>query len=152
MKYIPILICIFFMACQDTSSFESKIQTLEEQLAETTAKLSEAEKAIETTPGLIHSVFFWLNEGISEVDENAFLGGLKSLGAISSIQKMYIGPPGPTEERGVVDNSYSYALIVHFQDVEGHDAYQIDPIHLKFIEDHKDKWTKVVVYDNGMLE
>ena len=85
-------------------------------------------------------------------DENAFLGGLKSLGAISSIQKMYIGPPGPTEERGVVDNSYSYALIVHFQDVEGHDAYQIDPIHLKFIEDHKDKWTKVVVYDNGMLE
>ena len=142
-----------FLACTDTTSLETEIEQLKTQLNETQTKLDEAVAAADApdAPGLIHSVFFWLNEGISEEDEAAYLEGVKSLKAISSIKDCYIGPAAPTEERGVVDNSYSYALIVHFDDVAGHDAYQIDPIHLKFVEDHKDKWTKVVVYDNEML-
>ena len=28
------------------------------------------------------------------------------------------------------------------------DAYQIDPIHLAFVENYKHLWTKVVVYDS----
>ena len=98
--------------------------------------------------GLVHSVFFWLNEDLSEADKTAFMEGVKSLAAISTVKKIYIGPPASTEARDVVDNSFSVALLVHFADVAGQDAYQIDPIHLKFVEDHKDKWTKVVVYDS----
>jgi hypothetical protein len=67
---------------------------------------------------------------------------------VESIEKMYVGPVAPTEARGVVDNSYNLALIVHFSDIAGQDAYQIDPVHLKFVDEHKDKWTKVIVYDN----
>jgi len=103
-------------------------------------------------PGLVHSVFFWLKEDLSDEKEAAFLQGLISLKQISSVQSMTYGPPAPTEERGVVDRSYSYALAINFEDVAAQDAYQVDPIHTKFVEDHKDKWTKVIVYDHMVMK
>jgi hypothetical protein len=148
MKYsLLFLLSLTFLAC-DNSNLESKITDLEAKLETAEAALAEAEQTLADKPGLIHSVFFWLKEDLSEADEAAFIAGVESLKTIRSIKSCYIGPPAPTEERGVVDNSYSYALIVHFEDVTGQDAYQVDPIHLKFVEDHQDKWTKVVVYDN----
>ncbi len=146
-KLILPFLCFAFFACNDGAELQSKLQEMETKLAETEAKLAEAGATAEA-PGMIHSVFFWLNEDISKADEKAFLGGLESLREVGSARTIHIGPPAPTEERGVVDNSFSYALIVHFDDVAGQDAYQVDPIHTKFVEDHKDKWTKVVVYDN----
>lgn len=148
MKYsFLLLLSLSFLAC-DNSDLDSRIAEMETKLAAAEAALADAEQSLSITPGLIHSVYFWLNEDLSETDEVAFIAGVESLKAISSIKSCYIGPPAPTEERGVVDNSYSYALIVHFDDVAGHDAYQVDPVHVKFVEDHQDKWTKVVVYDN----
>lgn len=103
-------------------------------------------------PGLIHNVFFWLREDLSAAEEAAFLEGVKSLNTISTVKAFYLGPPASTEKRDVVDNSFSYALLVHFDDIEGQNAYQIDPIHLKFVEDHQDKWTRVTVYDNSLID
>lgn len=143
-------IFLVFNSCGEDQT--QVINDLQQAYNESQAQLAYAEEQAAYTPGLIHSVFFWLNEDISEEDHTAFLEGVNSLREVGSIRRCYIGPPAPTEERGVVDNSYSYALLVHFDDVAGHDAYQIDPIHLKFVEDHKDKWTKVVVYDNTLQE
>ena len=148
MKHLLLLLLTLTSFACDTSELETRITDIETKLENTKAALAEAETALADSPGLIHSVFFWLREDLSEADEAAFMAGAESLKAISTIKSCYIGPPAPTEERGVVDDSYSYALIVHFQNVAGQDAYQIDPIHLKFVEDHQDKWTKVVVYDN----
>lgn len=137
---------------------QAKLQELSTQVAQLKDDLAKAEENLEAAtlakndPGLIHSVFFWLKEDISPEDEKAFLEGLDSLCSISTIKNCYIGPPAPTEAREVIDHSYSYALIVHFDDLEGHDNYQIDPIHLKFIADHKDKWSKVLVYDNSLIQ
>lgn len=148
MKYsLLFLLSLSFFAC-DTRDLDTRIAQMETKLATAEAALAKAEQRLSNTPGMIHSVFFWLKEDLSEADEAAFMAGVESLKAISTIKSCYIGPPAPTEERGVVDNSYSYALIVHFDDVAGHDAYQVDPIHVQFVEDHQDKWTKVVVYDN----
>lgn len=102
-------------------------------------------------PGLIHNVFFWLKDDLSETDRAAFLEGVKSLGTINTVRAIYIGPPASTEKRAVVDNSFSYALLVHFDNIEGQNAYQVDPIHLKFVEDHQDKWNRVTVYDNTVI-
>ncbi len=142
------LFCLAFFACNDGTEMQSKIQDMEKQLADATAKSEAAATEQTTQPGLIHTVFFWLKADLTEEEKAAFLQGVQSLRSIKHIKACYIGPPAPTEERGVVDNSYSFALINHFDDVAGQDAYQVDPIHLKFVEDHKDKWTKVVVYDN----
>ena len=150
MKNLILLLLISsFFACNNGAEFQSKITELENQLAEAKEQIA---AVASNDPGLIHSVFFWLNENISDADKKAFLEGVNSLRNVSTVKNCYIGPPASTEARGVVDNSYSYALIVHFDDVAGHDSYQGDPIHLKFVEDHKDKWTKVVVYDNVLGE
>lgn len=98
-------------------------------------------------PGLIHNVYFWLKEDITDEERKAFLHGVKQLGNVASVQRIFIGKPANTENRDVVDNSFDYSLQLWFEDQAGQNAYQIDPIHLKFVE-LQDLWTKVVVRDN----
>ena len=152
-QLIFLFLPFIFLNCDQgrIQELSSQVAQLKEDLAKAEANLAAATSA-KNDLGLIHSVFFWLKEDISPEDEKAFLEGLDSLCPISTIKNCYIGPPAPTEAREVIDHSYSYALIVHFDDLEGHDNYQIDPIHLKFISDHKDKWSKVLVYDNKLLQ
>ena len=103
-------------------------------------------------PGLIHVVHFWLTEGLSEADKKDFLKGVWSLEAIPTVKLMFVGPAASTPSRGVVDNSFDYALIVYFDDVAGHDVYQEHPIHLKFVEEHEAKFKKVQVKDNVLVD
>jgi hypothetical protein len=38
--------------------------------------------------------------------------------------------------------------LVLFKDKADQDAYQVDPIHLKFVEQYAHLWSRVVVYDS----
>lgn len=93
---------------------------------------------------LIHQVFFWLHEGVS-VEE--FIHEAKILEDCSTVKQFYIGTPAATESRDVVDSSYSVACTLFFDSVEDEKKYQIDPLHLNFIEKNSNKWSRVVVYD-----
>ncbi len=150
MKNHFLFIAIIFLlsSCTDNSELTNKLSSLEQDLATTKAELTKMKSTPTYQPGLIHNVFFWLKDDLSSEQKNAFLAGVKSLEKISTVKSSYIGPPASTEKREVVDNSFSYALLLHFDDVAGEEAYQIDPVHLKFVEDHKDKWNRVIVYDN----
>jgi hypothetical protein len=155
MKYFSIILALMILqSCNqaDTAAHEAALAALQTELTTAQEELAQLTAAAAQKPGLVHSVFFWLKDDLSDADKAAFRAGVASLKTVSTVKDMYIGPPAPTEERGVIDNSYSTALIVHFADVAGQNAYQIDPIHLKFVEDHKDKWTKVVVYDSLVEE
>ncbi len=107
-------------------------------------------KPASSQPKFAHNVYFWLKKGTTKIEEQAFMEGLTKLGTVPSIHSYYWGKPAATEKRGVVDNSYHYAINSFFSSIEEHDLYQVDPIHLAFIEDHKHIWEKVVVYDNEM--
>ena len=96
---------------------------------------------------LVHSVFFWLREDLTEDERGAFKAGVDSLATIDSAVAVYIGTPAATEKRPVVDDSYDIGLTVVAQDVAAHDAYQIHPIHLAFVDQFKPYWTKVQIYD-----
>lgn len=98
-------------------------------------------------PGFIHTVYFWFEEDADPQLKSDFINGLEDLAKVKSIQNVYYGPPAGTD-RAVVDNSYDYAWITHFKTSEDHDAYQVDPIHLEFIEKYKSLWKEVKVYDN----
>ena len=101
------------------------------------------------TPGFIHAVYFWLDETADENLKREWLDtGLAELAKVKSLQGVYYGPPANTVERGVVDNSYDVAWVCFFATPEDQDAYQIDPIHLAFVEKYKSLWKKVTVYDN----
>jgi hypothetical protein len=100
---------------------------------------------------LIHQVFFWLRDPQSENDRVKLIAGLKTLKQVKTIKQMHIGIPAPTEQRGVVDNSYSVSELMFFEDLEGQAAYQEDPIHQQFVKDCSSLWTKVVVYDSMIV-
>lgn len=97
---------------------------------------------------LAHHVFFWLKNAESKEDLKKLLEGLSTLHKIESVRGIHIGVPAVTELRPVVDASYSASELIFFDDIAGQDAYQIHPIHQKFIKDCAHLWEKVIVYDS----
>ncbi|MFT4666621.1 MAG: hypothetical protein ACI9XB_003587 [Gammaproteobacteria bacterium] len=147
-NFLFLAITFLLSSCNDNSQFTEKLSSLEQELAATKIELTKIKPTPAYLPGLIHNVFFWLKSDLTTEQKSAFLAGVKSLEKAATVKSCYIGPPASTEKREVVDNSFSYALLLHFDDEAGQNAYQVDPIHLKFVEDHKDKWERVIVYDN----
>ena len=96
---------------------------------------------------LVHSVYFWLKPELTEAQRIAFRSGLESLRGIKAVKTLYIGVPAAIPDRPVVDRSYSFNACVVFDDVAGHDAYQVDPLHKTFVETFRSHWTKVQIYD-----
>ncbi len=98
-------------------------------------------------PAFVHSVYFWLHNPDSQSDRTDFETALKKLLKDSKYTKTnYIGTP-PKAIRDVVDDTFTYKLIVTFESAEAQENYQVEEAHLKFIEDAKHLWKKVVVYD-----
>ncbi|MCF8381358.1 MAG: Dabb family protein [Bacteroidales bacterium] len=98
----------------------------------------------------IHTVFFWLKDGVSDEQRNSFESGLYDLGNVACIGEFFIGTPADTH-REVIDNSYDYSWIVHFANATDQASYQTDSIHLEFIAKYSALWEKVVVYDSELI-
>jgi hypothetical protein len=96
---------------------------------------------------LIHNVFFWLRKDLTPSDLQEFEKGLRALTTDPGVRTGYFGVPGKTLERPVVETTYSYGLILVFDDVAAEGRYQNTPVHVKFLEDHKPMFERVVVYD-----
>lgn len=97
---------------------------------------------------LIHTVYFWLADGLSDTQKADFRGELERLrDQIDEVQMGWIGTPGPTEDRDVIDNSYDFGMTFIFESVEDEAAYQIHPVHTAFVENNSELWTRVQVYD-----
>ena len=94
----------------------------------------------------IHHVYFWLKNPESNQDRNQLIEGLNKLSLVTTIKTFHIGMPAATS-REVIDSSYAVSWLLLFKNKADQDSYQIDPIHLKFVEDCKHLWSKVVVYD-----
>ncbi|MCY1722950.1 Dabb family protein [Prolixibacteraceae bacterium Z1-6] len=103
---------------------------------------------VKITETLVHHVFFWLKEPKNEAHKKQLLKGANELLKIKTIKMSHIGFPAGTENRDVVDHSYSVSYMVLFDSQADQDAYQVDPIHLKFVEENQHLWEKVVVYDS----
>ena len=137
-NFFILIVLLSFCSC--TSKLNTPVAT----------QVTNIDSPIETTVegGLIHTVFFWFADDADPKRIAEFENDLKNLGKVLSISRYYYGPPAATPERGRVDHSYDMAVNIFFESVAAHDAYQIDPIHVSFVEKSKDLWEKVVVYDN----
>ena len=96
----------------------------------------------------VHAVYFWLKEGLTLEQTARFRGGLESLRGCESVRDMFIGVPANTN-RPVIDRTYTFALVVMFDDLHGHEAYQDHPIHLAFVDTFNTYWTRVQIYDSN---
>jgi len=97
---------------------------------------------------LYHCVYFWLKPELTPEQRAEFRRGVESLQGIKSIVRATIGVPAKTTLRPVIDASYDVALIVECANVAAEAAYQVDPLHLAFVENFKTFWTRVQIYDS----
>ena len=115
--------------------------------AQTAAAASPATAGKVAIPPVVHHVFFWLKNPKSKEDLARLLAGLRTLGGIETVKAIHIGVPAETEQRSVIDASYQASEILFFDDVAGQNAYQVHPIHKKFVADCEHLFERVVVYD-----
>jgi len=100
---------------------------------------------------IVHTVFFWLKEGLTEEEIQNFTEFFDELRKVPTVQSLHYGKPAPTTAREVVDNSFSYNLIVTFANMEDINVYETHPFHLKAIEKYSHLWTNVKVSDTILM-
>ena len=90
--------------------------------------------------------YFTLKDDLSDEDRQRFDDGLTSLTTIDTVRHSFIGTPADTD-RPIIDRAYTYGLVLTFDDVEGHDAYQVDPVHDAFRDTCSAFWSQVRIFD-----
>jgi hypothetical protein len=95
----------------------------------------------------VHVVFFWLKNE-DEKTKKAFLTELrKFIDHVDMIKSQHIGTPADTD-RPVIDNSWTFSLILSFDSKKEQDKYQEHQLHKEFIANASSLWDKVLVYDS----
>jgi len=95
---------------------------------------------------IAHHVLFWLKADITAEQKEAFRTSLQTLEGVEVVKNLHIGTPAPIE-RAVVDTTYTFSLIVFFDDLDAHNVYQEHPLHLAFLDGFRIYFEKVVIYD-----
>jgi len=96
---------------------------------------------------LTHIVLFWLRDPASPSDREQLADGIRGLAQIDVVRSVKVGFSAQTEARDVVDHSFSVCEILTFASVEDQKAYQVHPLHLRFVEECSHLWQRHVVYD-----
>jgi hypothetical protein len=95
----------------------------------------------------VHVVFFWLKKE-DEKTKKAFMTELlKFIDNVDMIKSQHIGTPADTD-REVIDNTWTFSLILSFNSKKEHDQYQEHQLHMDFIANASSLWEKVQVYDS----
>ena len=97
-----------------------------------------------------HSVYFWLDESLTDEQKSAFEDGLRALFEIDVVQRGNFATAAATPERPVTQNTFDYALFLEFDSVEQHNAYQSHDDHHVFVDNFSSWFKEVRVYDTEM--
>ena len=96
----------------------------------------------------LHVVYFWLKHPEDPAERKKFEKELLAfINNVPGIQSKHVGTPADTN-RPVIDNTYTYSLVLSFDTRRTHDIYQDHPLHKIFIENAGALWKKVLVYDS----
>jgi len=97
---------------------------------------------------LSHDVFFSLKDASEAARSKLVAACQKYLTAHEGTVFFSVGTLAQDHTRDVNDRDFDVALHVTFKDKASHDKYQEHPRHGQFIEENKDNWKKVRVFDS----
>jgi len=80
---------------------------------------------------IAHHVLFWLKADTTPEQKQAFRESLQTLEGVETVKNLHVGTPAPIE-RAVVDTTYTFSLLVFFEDMDAHDFYQGHDLHQAF--------------------
>lgn len=138
-----VFLLIFLAGCQQELNKDHK----QLQIKQTTNSSKSASEAIDVTQPFMHVVYFWLKDPENAQDRAVFETALfELLDKSAYINTSFVGTP-PNATRTVVDDSFSYTIILTFDSAADQEKYQKEAAHLAFIEKAEYVWEKVIVYD-----
>lgn len=97
---------------------------------------------------LAHIVFFTLKDSSPQACEKLVAACNKYLNDHPGTVHYSAGTRAEQYQREVNDADFHVALHVIFDSTDAHDAYQVADRHKQFIEENKDNWAKVRVFDS----
>ena len=101
----------------------------------------------QTEPMLAHMVYFKLTDSSPAGVERQIAACRKYLTDHRGTLFFGVGTRTPGLSREVNDKDFDVGLHVVFKNRAAHDAYQVSPRHVQFIEENKPNWAKVRVFD-----
>jgi hypothetical protein len=99
---------------------------------------------------LSHDVYFTLKDKSPEARKQLVAGCKRFLSDHPGTVWFAAGVRVEEHEREVNDRGFDVALHIVFKDKASHDEYQQAPKHHKFIEEFKDNWESVRVFDSWL--
>ena len=97
----------------------------------------------------IHHVLFWAKNPSNAAEVAQLKNAIIALGKLPMIQNVHVGSPVVTDfDKLVTDGSYSVSVVMVFESAEKENEYLHHPMHIKFIDENKHLWGKVVVTDS----
>ena len=97
---------------------------------------------------MVHDVFFTLNDNSDDAIQHLINACYKYLKDHDGVIFFAAGPRAKDYQRPVNVQDWDVALHVVFESKEQHDKYQVAETHLKFIEENKQNWKTVKVFDS----
>lgn len=101
---------------------------------------------------VIHDVFFSLKDNSPEARQKLIAACQKYLTKHDGEVFFAAGVVSDELKRPVNDRDFDVGLHIVFRDMKAHDTYQDHPRHTKFIDENKDNWKKVRVFDTVASE
>lgn len=102
-----------------------------------------------TNMKFIHHVLFWAKNPGNAAEVAQLKNAIINLGKLPMIQNVHVGSPVVTDfDKSVTDGSYSISVVMIFESAEKENEYLHHPMHIKFIDENKHLWGKVVVMDS----
>jgi hypothetical protein len=99
-------------------------------------------------PMIIHDVYFSLKDNSPKAKDKLVAACKKYLTDHPGTLFFAAGTLAEDFKRDVNDRDFDVALHIVFQDRKAHDKYQEAERHQKFIDENKDNWKKVRVFDS----
>ena len=106
-----------------------------------------AEAADEGGAMLVHNVYFSLKDNSPEAKKKLVEACKKYLTKHDGEVFFAAGPRAEELNREINDRDFDICLNIVFKDKAAHDKYQEAARHKQFIEENRDSWTKVRVFD-----
>lgn len=101
---------------------------------------------------VIHDVYFSLKENSTEARQKLIVACRQHLTKHEGEVFFAVGTLAEELKRPVNDRDFDVGLHIVFRDMKAHNRYQDHPRHTKFIEENKDSWKKVRVFDTVASE
>jgi heme-degrading monooxygenase HmoA len=95
-----------------------------------------------------HNVYFSLKDRSDSAVQTLVAACKKYLAKRPGVVFFACGTLEKELNRPVNDRDFDVALHVIFDSKASHDAYQVAPLHNAFVEENKENWAKVRVFDS----